>query len=141
MSAPGLTSTAVFGASDGLVASVALILATYRHGSTVVVVALLGLLVAEGLGMAASEYLSDADTDLKRAGVMGVATSLAIILPCVPWFLTGGNVALGSSLGIALVLAGAIAHLRPGRWQRTWAQTFVILLAVSALATLAGHLT
>lgn len=136
-----LTSTAVFGGSDGLVAASALILATYRHGATVVVVALLGLLVAEGLGMAASEYLSDAETDLKRATVMGVATSLAIILPAVPWFVTGGNGALAVSLSIAVVLAGVIAHLRPGRALVTWPQTFGVLIGVGAIATLAGHLT
>ena len=117
--------TATFGMADGVVASLALILATYPHGAKVVVVALVGLLVAEGLGMAGSEYLSDPKMSLFEAAVMGVATSLAIILPGLPWLVTSGHAAL-------------IAHLRPGGWS-TWLQTFGVLAVVAALAALAGH--
>jgi hypothetical protein len=42
-------TTTIFGASDGLVASIALILATMTHGQRVVVAAVVGLLIAEGL--------------------------------------------------------------------------------------------
>jgi len=43
-------TTTIFGASDGLVASIALILATMTHGRRVVLAAVIGLLIAEGLG-------------------------------------------------------------------------------------------
>ncbi len=138
MSAPTLTSTAVFGGADGVVAAAALVLATYPHGPKIVIVALLGLLVAEGLGMAASEWLSDNDTDLKRAAVMGVATSVAIIGPGVPWLITSGWVALGASLGIALGIGCLIAHMRSGGL-RGWLTTLGVLVGVGAIATLAGH--
>jgi hypothetical protein len=129
---------AVFGGADGVVASAALVLATYPHGPKVVVVALLGLLIAEGLGMAASEYLSDSATDLKQAAVMGVATSLAIIGPGIPWLVTSGSVALTASVAIALGIAGVIAWLRSGG-PRGYLTTYGVLVVVGAIATVAGH--
>ncbi len=133
-------TTAIFGASDGLVATMALILATMRHGHTVVVAAVLGLLIAEGFGMAASQYLSDPSRDLALALIMGAATSLAIIVPGLPWLFTRGGPAIAASCVIGFVLAGVIAYLRPGGWEE-WVQTYGILLAVSAIATGAGILT
>jgi hypothetical protein len=72
-------TTTIFGASDGLVASIALILATMTHGRRVVVAAVIGLFIAEGLGMAASQFLSDPKRNLRQAMIMGVATSITII--------------------------------------------------------------
>jgi hypothetical protein len=134
------TSTAIFGASDGLVATMALILATMSHGRKVVLAAAIGLLIAEGFGMAASQYLSDAKRDLRLALIMGVATSLAIILPTIPWTFAAGAAAVTASCAIGLVLAGVIAYLRPGGWTE-WVQTYGVLISVGAIATLAGRLT
>jgi hypothetical protein len=83
-------TTTIFGASDGLVASVALILATMTHGRRVVVAAVIGLFIAEGLGMAASQFLSDANRNLRQAMLMGAATSVTIIVPALPWIFTSG---------------------------------------------------
>src|ERR1019366_4903586 len=85
--------TTIFGASDGLVASIALILATMTHGRKVVLAAVIGLLIAEGLGMAASQFLSDPKRNLRQAMIMGVATSITIIVPVVPWIFSSGNTA------------------------------------------------
>jgi hypothetical protein len=133
-------TTAIFGSSDGLVASIALILATMTHGQKVVLAAVFGLLIAEGLGMAASEFLSDPKRDLRQALIMGAATSLAIILPGLPWTITRGNAAVIWSGLIALVLAGLIARARAGGWT-TWVQTYGILIVVSVIAAVAGHFT
>jgi hypothetical protein len=133
-------STAIFGAADGLVATMALILVTNGHGHKVVLLAVFGLLVAEGLGMAASEFLSDPARDLKTAAIMGVATSIAIVLPGVPWTFTSGAAATVGSCAIAAVLAGIIAQARRGGLS-TWLQTYGVLVAVSAIAALAGHLS
>ena len=137
---PSSLTTAIFGASDGLVATMALILATMSHGRKVVLAAAIGLLIAEGFGMAASQYLSDVKRDLRLALIMGVATSLAIILPAIPWTFTGGATAVVSSCVIGLVLASVIAYLRPGGWTE-WVQTYGVLISVGAIATLAGRLT
>lgn len=134
-----IKSTCVFGASDGLVAAIALILATSSHGSRIVLAALLGLLVAEGLGMAASEFLSDPKMDLRQAAVMGLSTSLAIIGPGIPWFFTKGSPALLGSGVIAVCLASVIAWVRPGGWS-TWGTTFGVLTIVAAIAAGAGHI-
>ncbi|MGA7834478.1 MAG: VIT1/CCC1 transporter family protein [Acidimicrobiales bacterium] len=133
------TTTAVFGASDGLVATMALILATMGHGRKVVLAASIGLLIAEGFGMAASQYLSDPKRDLRLALVMGVATSVAIIVPAIPWAVTSGTAAVISSCFIGLVLAGMIAYARPGGLE-SWLQTYGVLIAVGAIATVAGRL-
>ena len=130
-------TTAIFGASDGLVATMALILATMRHGHKVVLLAVIGLLIAEGLGMAASQYLSDPARDLRLASIMGAATSITIILPGVPWAFTSGAVATGTSIAIGLVLAGVIARERRGGLA-TWLQTYGVLIGVGAIATFAG---
>jgi hypothetical protein len=137
---PTTLSTAIFGAADGLVATMALILVTMGHGHKVVLLAVFGLLVAEGLGMAASEFLSDPQRDLKTATVMGAATSVAIVLPGIPWTFTSGDVATLSSCAIGLILAGIISGARPGGWTK-WVQTYGVLIVVGAIATLAGHLS
>ncbi len=133
-------STAIFGAADGLVATMALILVTMGHGHKVVLLAVFGLLVAEGLGMAASEFLSDPTRDLKTATIMGAATSIAIVVPGVPWTFTSGAAATIASCVIAFVLAGIIANARRGGIS-TWLQTYGVLVAVSLIAAFAGHLS
>jgi hypothetical protein len=133
-------TTAIFGASDGLVATMALILATMPHGRKVVLAAVIGLFIAEGLGMAASQFLSDPKRDLRQAVIMGVATSLAIVVPGVPWTFAAGSFAVVASCVIALILAGSIAYARTGGWS-TWLQTYGVLVGVGAIAALAGHLS
>jgi hypothetical protein len=132
--------TTIFGASDGLVASIALILATMTHGRKVVLAAVIGLLIAEGLGMAASQFLSDPKRNLRQAMIMGVATSITIIVPVVPWIFSSGNTAAVVSCVIALTFAGLISRARPGGWS-TWLQTYGVLIGVGAIATIAGRLT
>jgi hypothetical protein len=135
------TSTSIFGASDGLVATMALILATMSHGRKVVLAAAIGLLIAEGFGMAASQYLSDAKRDLRLALIMGVATSLAIIVPAIPWFFTGGAAAVVASCAIGIVAGGRYCLLPTPVAGRSGAQTYGVLISVGAIATLAGRLT
>lgn len=132
-------TTAIFGASDGLVATMALILATQRHGHKVVLAAVIGLLIAEGFGMAASQFLSDPKRDLRLSTIMGAATSVAIVLPGIPWTFTSGDLAIALSCAIALVLAGFIADARPGGLPE-WLQTYGVLVVVGAIATFAGLL-
>lgn len=133
-------STAIFGASDGLVATMALILATMGHGRRVVLAAAIGLLIAEGFGMAASQYLADPKRDLRLAFIMGAATSVAIIVPAIPWTFSAGASAAVGSCAIGLVFAGVIAYARPGGVE-SWIQTYSVLIVVGAIATLAGRLT
>jgi hypothetical protein len=70
---------------------------------------------------------------------MGVATSVTIIVPGLPWLFTSGATAVVISCLVALVFAGLIAHARLGGWS-TWLQTYGVLISVGAIATLAGRL-
>jgi hypothetical protein len=124
-------TTTIFGASDGLVASIALILATMTHGRRVVVAAVIGLFIAEGLGMAASQFLSDPKRNLRQAMIMGVATSITILVPAVPWTFSSGG---------AAVVVTCVSRARPGGWS-TWLQTYGVLIGVGAIAVIAGRLT
>jgi L-cystine uptake protein TcyP (sodium:dicarboxylate symporter family) len=133
-------TTTIFGASDGIVASIALILATMTHGRRVVVAAVIGLFIAEGLGMAASQFLSDPKRNLRQAMIMGAATSITIIVPAVPWIFLTGNSAAVISCVIALTFAGLISRARPGGWS-TWLQTYGVLIGVGAIAAIAGRLS
>jgi len=110
------------------------------HGRRVVVAAVIGLFIAEGLGMAASQFLSDPKRNLRQAMIMGVATSITIIVPAVPWIFSSGGTAAVVSCSIALAFAGLISHARPGGWS-TWLQTYGVLVGVGAMAAMAGRLT
>jgi hypothetical protein len=101
--------------------------------------AALGLFVAEGLGMAVSEFLSDSDTGLRGAALMGAATGGPILAVGAPWTVLGHSAALVVSILIALALAGVIALLRGGG-TKNWAQTLGILGGVSVVAALSGAL-
>lgn len=115
-------TTTIFGASDGLVAAV------------------IGLSIAEGLGIAASQFLSDPKRDLRQAMIMGVTTSITIIVPAVPWIFSSGGAAAVVSCLIALVFAGLISQARPGG-SSTWLQTYGVLVGFGAIAAIAGRLT
>ncbi|HEY5439214.1 MAG TPA: hypothetical protein VIJ99_09965 [Acidimicrobiales bacterium] len=101
---------------------------------------MIGLLVAEGLGMAASQFLSDPDRNLRQATIVGVATSVTIIVPAVALMFASGTTAAVASCAIALLFAGHISRARPGGWS-TWLQTYGVLIGVGATATNAGRLT
>ena len=132
---------AVFGGVDGLVATVGIVLGVgiASHGTGPVWHAVLALFVAEGIGMSVSEFLSDNETGLRGASIMGAATGLPILAVGLPWTVLGRSAALVASLLVAVVLAGAIAVLRGGGC-KGWAQTFGVLAGVSVVAALSGAL-
>lgn len=132
---PASLRTALFGLSDGLIASVAIVLATQSAGRHVVLIALGALLAAEGLGMAASEYLSDPALSLRQAVVMGAATTFSIAAVGAPWLFSAH--ALLASVVVAVAIGAVIAQERPGSWT-TWLQTFGVLVGVATIAATVG---
>jgi hypothetical protein len=131
-------SEAIFGASDGLVACLGIVLAESTQGRHAVLLAAVGLLVAEGLGMAVSDYLSDNGRGLRGAAVMGTSTSATIVLPALPWLAIAGGIAVAASSLLGLALAVAIGRLRGGA-RRDYLTTVGLLAGVAAVATAAGH--
>ena len=90
--------------------------------------------------MAASQFLSDPERNLRQAMLMGAVTSVTSIAPAVPWTFSSGGAAAAFSCLIALVFAGLISRARPGGWS-TWLQTYGVLIGVGAIAAIAGRLT
>ena len=130
---------AMFGGSDGLIACAGIVLATAGRGAGAVLAAAIGLLIAEGLGMAVSQWLSDEAMSLRDAAVMGVSTSTPIAIVAAPWVLLTGWPALAASGVLALALAAMIAQERQGG-VTGWLQTYGVLIAVAGLAWAAARL-
>jgi hypothetical protein len=135
-----LVADAVFGSSDGLLAAIALVLATEGRGRHAVLLALFAVFIAEGLGMAVAKFLAkeDPSTGWKEAGVLGLATAFAILLIAVPWLVSSGHSAEYGSLVVALLVGAMIAQVRPGGWEN-WAQTLGLLAAVAAITGAVGQ--
>jgi hypothetical protein len=130
----------VFGAVDGLVACMGIVLAMAATPHTPahdVWHAALGLFVAEGLGMAVSELLGENQTGWRSAALMGGATGLPILAIGAPWIVLGSSGALVASIVVALLLAGVVAALRGGG-RSSWLKTYGILIGVSAVSALSG---
>lgn len=135
-------STVVFGASDGLLAALAVVLAVGSKGRGAVLLALFGVLVAEGLGMAVADFLSKERTDVgwRQALAMGGSTGGSIVVVGLPWVFVGGRTAEFASVLCALLLSSFVARMRAERRWVDWAQTFALLAAVATIAGAVGSI-
>lgn len=136
-----LMRPAVFGTFDGLTAVLGVLLSLHGHPDWVLPSAL-GLAVAEGVGMAAGEWLSGEGTGAAPA-VIGAATALGSLLPAVPFAILPGAWAAPASLLIVAALAAGISAVRSdGRgWLRAAAETSGVLAAAFIAVTLCMALT
>jgi VIT1/CCC1 family predicted Fe2+/Mn2+ transporter len=126
-----LLRPAVFGAFDGLTAVLGLLLSLRGHPSWVLPSAL-GLAVAEGVGMAAGQWLSsDSDAGFAASGVIGAATAAGSLAPAVPFALLPMSwAALVSAVVLVAIGAGiAAVRSRDRGWPRALAETFGVLAA------------
>jgi hypothetical protein len=131
---------AVFGAVDGLTMFLGLTLGLIvsRQSPGAVWHAALGGAAGELVGMTAGQHLSDPVSGWFAALACGVAGGMACVLPAFPYLILTGTTAFGMALGIAAVVAGVIAWLRPERGLAAVARTFGILAAAGALSGLTG---
>jgi VIT1/CCC1 family predicted Fe2+/Mn2+ transporter len=129
-------TAAVFGAFDGLIMIVGIMLPLLGDPHALVM-ASVGGAVSEGAGMAVGDYLSGPEGGLREALVMGAATGLAAVVPSAPFMVGSGGWAVGSSAALMMAVASAITaarHLILGKPLKTAAvETFGLLLAVAAL--------
>lgn len=125
-----LLRPAVFGTFDGLTAVLGVLLSLHGHPGWVLPSAL-GLAVAEGVGMAAGEWLSDSQAGLAAPGVIGAATAAGSLLPAIPFALLPGGWAVAGSALVLVVLGTGIAAVRARErgWPRALAETFGVLTA------------
>jgi VIT1/CCC1 family predicted Fe2+/Mn2+ transporter len=126
-----LLRPAVFGTFDGLTAVLGILLSLHGHPGWVLPSAL-GLAVAEGVGMAAGQWLSsDSDSGLAASGVIGAATAAGSLLPAVPFALLPGRWAIAASALVLIALGAGIAAVRSRDrgWLRALTETFGVLVA------------
>jgi VIT1/CCC1 family predicted Fe2+/Mn2+ transporter len=120
---------AIFGSFDGMTSTlgvVAGLLATHTTAPRILAGAI-GIAVAATVGMGAGQYLSEDDRNLRKAGVMALATLVGSVLPALP-FIFGGSLAnVITSIVITVLAAAVIGHYRG------YLVTYSILVVVSAL--------
>lgn len=126
---------AVFGSFDGLSSAIGMIAALALRGEThTLLVAAVALAVAAAVSMAAGQWLSDPESSVRRATVMGVATLAGSALPAAPFAVVSGVPADVACLLVTVGCAAAIAELRPGARPQSYALTFGVLVVACGLA-------
>ena len=127
--------TAILGGADGATIVLGLIvgLVVSRQPASAVWHASLAGGLAELVGMASGQYLSDSEAGVRVALTCGVAAFAACTVPAVPYAFGGGTVALCVSLGLVAVAAGVISRLRPERGVLAAVTTYGVLLAAAVL--------
>lgn len=130
MTRVALLRPAVFGTFDGVTAVLGILLSLHGHPGWVLPSAL-GLAVAEGVGMAAGEWLSDSGSGFAASGVIGAATALGSLLPAVPFaVLPMPWAAVASALALVALGVGISAiRSRDRGWGRGLLETFGVLAA------------
>ena len=132
-------SQAVFGAADGVTVVLGLLLALAGQPSAVLKAAV-GAGVAEFVGMTAGAWLSDSRAGFAPAAANGGAALVACLIPAAPYLAFTGALALVSSLALVVVVAAAVAWLRPEHGWRAFGQTFGVLAAAAVLVYAASLL-
>ncbi len=135
------TTQALFGATDGLTSTIAVILATLIAGTRHSLIAGgFAIAVAASVGMAYAEWMSDHNASKRRALVMGAATLIASAAPVIPFLFLWRASGIAVSLGVCIALAVTIAMLRgartPDSYQRAVATTIGGILVVSVLVSI-----
>lgn len=131
--------TAILGTFDGVTCLLGLLAALIigNAGHHAVLLAVVGLAVAETISMAGGEYLGDGEKQgqVRRAGIMGLSVLLGAVLPALPYLLIPGRPGLVASLVVVVLLGAVIAHLRHDRaGALAYAQTYAILGLGGALS-------
>lgn len=129
-----LAGPALFGAVDGLTVFLGVMLPLIGRPRELVLAAV-GAALAEAVGMAGGEWLSDSDSGWREAAVIGAATSLASILPALPFALLEGAAERWTAGAVLLVEAAGIAvarrYVQRKRWGRALGETFGVLIVVA----------
>lgn len=137
----GVCDEAVFGAFDGLTAFEGVLLGLLGHPALVFTAAV-GVGVADTVGMAAGEWLSDSDNGPVAAAVIGAFAGVAAIAPALPYALGfPGWWARGWAAGLICAVVGWISWQRAGMTRggkpigrlRAAAESFGVLAVTAAV--------
>ena len=121
----------ILGLADGLCSAIGVVLGLEIAGQARgLVIAAVALAVGAGTSMAASQWLSEPDTHLHHAMIMGAATLGGAILPAVPFFVLSGASGYVACGVLSALMVAVIAHVRPGPfWASLWRTAAVLGLA------------
>lgn len=134
-----LLKASVLGAVDGVTVVLGVLFSLAGHPDLVVPTAI-SVAVAEAVGMAAGEWLSDSSNGFGGAIAIGIAVLLGSIIPALPWLWLRGTPAIVASIVVLLALAAVITVLRGGRGPRRAAiETFGVLGITTAALFLLQH--
>lgn len=132
------TNKAIFGAFDGIICVLGIIFSLV-HSPNLIFMAGLGVAVAEGIGMASGEWLSDSDNGFGASIAIGTATALGSLVPVLPFLFVGGTVALAISFGILILINMGITYLRMS--ERGLKRAIIETYGVMTIAALAVFVT
>lgn len=133
-------SKAIFGSFDGLTCVLGVIAAGYvANDMHTLLLAVVGLALAEGIAMAGGSYLSEfvGIYRVRHALIIGVASAIGIVVPAIPFFFAPKHVAALLSLFLVVCFAIIIASCRVKTLGalEAYVQTFSIVL-LCALVTI-----
>ena len=135
---------AIFGSSDGATTTLGIIATSWFSGhSSAIPAAVVGASLAATVGMGGSEYISDPESNVHRAGVMALGTLVGGLWPALPFFLGHGSGVLALCAAAALVLGGVIVRVKMRSGSElvpSMAEVYGVFIVASALATAAGLL-
>lgn len=139
MQVSALTRPLIFGAVAGMTCALGVVLSLHEHSNLVFPTAL-GVAVAEMVGMAAGEWLSDSENGLTASATIGVAVGAAGILPAIPFLFATGMAAVAWSVGVLALMAGVISVARSGQRgpARAVVETYGVLAVVFGAVLLSG---
>jgi VIT1/CCC1 family predicted Fe2+/Mn2+ transporter len=133
-----LAGTAVFGASDGLISILGVVLfIASRQPDLVFPVAVMGA-VSASYSMGAGEFLGQQETDWPSVPAMAAATFAGSVLPAAPYLWSRGWAALAQSGAVCVLVAFAVGRMRS--WRKHKYLETVLVLAVGITITVACNL-
>lgn len=125
---------AIFGAFDGMTVVLGVLFSLTGHPGLILAAAF-GVGIAEGIGMAAGQWLSDSDDGFGASLVIGLATFVGTILPALPYAVLPSRWAMVASVGVLAVLAGAITAMRADErgLGRALAETYGVVVVAAVV--------
>lgn len=123
---------AVFGVFDGMTVAMGVILGLFSRHPELILPTALTVGIAEAIGMAAGEWLSESQTGLRGPFTIGLATFIGTILPVIPFSLLSVSYAAWLSALLFLFATAFIATARAEDrgYVRSASESVLILLAV-----------
>jgi VIT1/CCC1 family predicted Fe2+/Mn2+ transporter len=139
-----LTRPVVFGASDGLVCFLGVVLGLLAHPSLILPVAI-GVGAAETVGMAAGEWLSESRNGFLPSLAIGLATGAGAVVPALPFAVMPGWYARSWSIAFVLAITAVITWKRHKTGERSLplaaAESYGVLLAAAVVVAVCVHFT